>query len=536
MFLDKSLRKNQQYIAVWMSWQLENFDKNWGSRPGRVTYTYHRAEGDVKHYKVYRDTMGIQRKTGYHLVMDTKQEAVFEPYWALYRGQDSVHETSLAAPILYNDRFAGLAGIDISLDFIHKMVLNFKPFDKGYAFLVSNKGIYISHPEDSIIGRRFQDVNPDETKEYDLERKFASGQEVSFSAFHTDSGAELFVVFTPVVIGNTQTPWSLGVLVPLDVVMAKSKAVLMNTVIVGIAGFLLLTLVVMSIARRIYKNINKGVLFADSISQGNLKTTIDIESGDEIGMLGTSLSQMAAHLHEVITNVQTESGNVNRFSQSLIDTSESLNTMVSEQNRATDDVSESIDNIATNLIQAGKNAETTFQIAQSASKIIADGSHLADQTAETVRKISEKIAIITDIASQTNIPALNAAIEAARAGEHGKGFAVVAAEVRKPAARSSEAAAQIIDISNQGVELSDKNKAMLLQLVPEIQKTSELVNHIVKNTQAQTMNADQIRQAIQKLKRLSEANQNQSEQMSKKAEEFSGIADRMNEVTGYFTT
>jgi methyl-accepting chemotaxis protein len=534
--LHNSLLKNQQYIAVWMSWQLEQFDKNWGRRPGRVTHTFHRAEGDIKNYKIYRDTTGIQRKTGYHMVMDTKREGVFEPYWALYRGNDSIHETTLAAPVLLDGKFVGLAGIDISLEFIHKMVLDFKPFDKGYAFLVSNKGVYVSHPHDTIIGRKFQDVNPDETTEYELDKKIAAGQEVSFSAFHTDTGAELFVVFSPVTIGNTQTPWSLGVLVPLEVVMEKSKAVLFNTVIVGIIGLLLLALVVMLIARGIYRNINKGVQFANTISQGKLNTTINIESNDEIGLLGTTLAHMAEHLREVITNVQAETDNVTRFSQSLIASSENLSNVISEQNSATDDVSESIDAIASNLVQAGKNAETTFQIAQTASKIIADGSQLADQTADTVRKISEKIAIITDIASQTNILALNAAIEAARAGEHGKGFAVVAAEVRKLAARSSEAAAQIIDISKQGVDLSGKNKAMLLQLVPEIQKTSELVHQIVKNTHTQTLNADQIRQAIQKLKRLSEANQAQSEQMSQKAEDFSNIADRMNDVTGYFTT
>ncbi len=93
--------------------------------------------------------------------------------------------------------------------------------------------------------------------------------------------------------------------------------------------------------------------------------------------------------------------------------------------------------------------------------------------------------IIEEIARQTNLLALNAAIEAARAGEHGKGFAVVAAEVRKLAERSQVAAGEIGKLSSSSVDVAENAGAMLNRLVPDIQKTSELVQEISASSKEQ---------------------------------------------------
>ncbi len=533
--LENTLIENPNYMAVWMSWQLEHYTNWWGKRPGRVTYTYHRARGTIEHYKIFRDTTGIRKRTNYHHIMDSRQEAIFEPYWAAYQGKDSILETSFGCPILKDGNFMGIAAIDIALKDIHNLISTFKPFGKGYAFLVSNTGIYVSHPEDSIIGKRFQDVNPDETKEFQLDKRIERGEEFSFSAYHTYTGEELFVVFTPIKIGKTITPWAIGVLVPLETVMAKSKSMIHTTVIVGMISLIFLTVVVWFILRSIYGGISNLLHFSNRISRGDLRGEIDIRTNDEIQTLAENLLQMADYLKKTVINLKDESLSISAFNEELLASSRDLSRVVQQMNSIMEKVSSSVDEIVINLHQTHRNAESTQKIAFNAVTGIEEGTSLAKETADKVQLINEKVAIITELASQTNLLALNAAIEAARAGEHGKGFSVVAAEVRKLAVKSAEAAAQIVEIVKGGVDASNKNQEKLQILLPEIIKTGELVKQIADSTQLQLKNSEQIRQAIVALKEVANVNSRQSEQLSSKADDFANTSQRMKDIADMFS-
>ena len=139
-----------------------------------------------------------------------------------------------------------------------------------------------------------------------------------------------------------------------------------------------------------------------------------------------------------------------------------------------------------------------------------------------------------EIARQTDMLALNAAIEAARAGEHGKGFAVVAAAVRRPAERSAEAAGEISKLSVNSVEVAEKAGRLLSQIVPDIQKTSQLVQEITAASNEQNAGADQINTAIQQLNQVVQQNASASEEMSSTAEELSSQALQLQETIVFF--
>ena len=153
-----------------------------------------------------------------------------------------------------------------------------------------------------------------------------------------------------------------------------------------------------------------------------------------------------------------------------------------------------------------------------------------------MKEIANKISIIEEIARQTNLLALNAAIEAARAGEHGKGFAVVAAEVRKLAERSQKAAGEINQLSATTLKVTEKSGEMLDKLVPDIQRTAELVQEITAASKEQDTGAEQINKALQQLEQVIQQNASASEEMASTTEELTGQSDQLVSALAFFHT
>jgi methyl-accepting chemotaxis protein len=151
-----------------------------------------------------------------------------------------------------------------------------------------------------------------------------------------------------------------------------------------------------------------------------------------------------------------------------------------------------------------------------------------------MKEIAEKINIIEEIARKTDLLALNAAVEAARAGEHGKGFAVVASEVRKLAERSQTAAAEISRLTVDGVKTADGAGQLLAKLVPDIQKTAELVREISAASVEQSTGAGQVNKAMQQLDQVIQQNAATSEEMASTAEELSSQAEVLQSAIAFF--
>ena len=125
-------------------------------------------------------------------------------------------------------------------------------------------------------------------------------------------------------------------------------------------------------------------------------------------------------------------------------------------------------------------------------------------------------------------------IEAARAGEHGKGFAVVASEVRKLAERSQIAAGEISELSVSSVEVAEKAGSMLSGILPDIQKTAELVQEINASSKEQDTGAQQINKAIQQLDQVIQQNASASEEMASTAEELSSQSAQLQSTIAFF--
>ncbi len=319
--------------------------------------------------------------------------------------------------------------------------------------------------------------------------------------------------------------------------------------IVIVIGVILAATISYYTTRSISIPLNEAVALNNRLSEGDLTVEIKIERKDEIGSLQEAMLKMTEKLKTIISEVKTASTNVASGSQEISSSaselsaaSERLSQGAAEQASSAEEISSSMEQMVSNIRQNADNALSTEKIAVKSATSAKDGGDAVYQTVAAMKEIAEKISIIEEISRQTDLLALNAAIEAARAGEYGKGFAVVASEVRKLAERSKKSANEISKLSISSVQIAEKANEMLTAIIPDIQRTSELVQEISAASNEQNSGANQINKAVQQLDEIIQQNASASEEMSSSTEqiastteELASQAEQLQAVMEFFT-
>jgi methyl-accepting chemotaxis protein len=273
---------------------------------------------------------------------------------------------------------------------------------------------------------------------------------------------------------------------------------------------------------------------ATEIAAGNL--TVKVRERSPGDKLMQAMASMVSGLAEVVSNIQTVADQVMSGSEELSASAEELSQGTTAQSASVEEVSASMEQMSANIKQNSDNAQQTEKMALKAAQDGKQGGSAVAETVKAMKVIAGKISIIEEIARQTNLLALNAAIEAARAGEHGKGFAVVASEVRKLAERSQGAAAEINELAGSSVQVAENAGNMLMKIVPDIQKTADLVQEINAASNEQSTGAGQINKAVQQLDQVIQQNASASEEMASTAVELLSQAEQLINTIVFFKT
>lgn len=274
----------------------------------------------------------------------------------------------------------------------------------------------------------------------------------------------------------------------------------------------------------------------NALSNGDLTHTVKVDSNDEIGHMAANINTMTQKVKDAINAIIVGSENIYSSSQEMSDTSLIISEGANKQSASTQEVTSAIEEMAATIIQTSDNAHTTEKIAENALKNIHLTEEASFKSMEAMKNIAHKISIIDEIAFQTNILALNAAVEAARAGEQGKGFAVVAAEVRKLAERSSKAASEIDNVSHGAVAVSENATELLKNIIPDIQKTTELVREIASACGQQTSGIQQVNQSMQQLNDITTQYAASAEEMAATSKHLATEGNILKESVMYFKT
>ncbi len=309
------------------------------------------------------------------------------------------------------------------------------------------------------------------------------------------------------------------------------------TVAAAVSGGLFLLVYIYQAAlvnKQLIKPVKNSNRIGDNLARGYMQIDLPVNRHDEVGELYKSMHIMMNNFAGVIGKIKENGEKLSHASDNINATAHALSQNSSEQAAAVEETSSSLEQMTATITQNAENAHLTEDIAKKTSELSVQGGEAVAQTVRAMSDIAGAVGVIEEITYQTNLLALNAAIEAARAGESGKGFAVVAAEVRKLAERSQAEAQRIRDMVSDSLEVSQRAGELIETVVPEINRTAELVKEISAASMEQKGGVDQMNNAVAQLNQVAQSNAASAEELSGTSEEMADQTKVLRDILNAF--
>ena len=416
------------------------------------------------------DTTGWDARTRawYDLAKNSNHTNITEPYLDEYTGDIVI---SVVANLTDKGIFKGAFGGDLSLRNVSEALNTLTFNNAGYAFLVSEGGSIISHPDERYNGKNYNQLFSG--------RSLALNKQIQ--QIEVD-GQQRWVSFTALE-GLRGMRWYIGVVIDADIVMADAKAMGLKTLFGGLLSVLISLVILAALMKKILLPITQlsKSLVAINNGNGDLTKRLPVISEDEFGDVAQQFNIFVANLQSTIGNVKNLASDVYQSNEKVNVQSEQASIELVQQLAELDQLSAAMNEMASSAVDVASNAQVAAHSANTADQETAVGVEIVSGATESINQLATQmetavesvvelanfskniesiLTVITSIAEQTNLLALNAAIEAARAGESGRGFAVVADEVRSLASRTQESTSEIrimIEQLQAGSRLAENN-------------------------------------------------------------------------------
>ena len=284
----------------------------------------------------------------------------------------------------------------------------------------------------------------------------------------------------------------------------------------------------------------QAAAIANAVANGDLSVRVDVREGDTTSVMA-ALANMCQNLSRLVGTVRSSSDTIVSGSTQISSGNADLSNRTEQQAAGLQETAASMEQFMSVVKQNADNARQAEKLAHDASSVAVHGGEVVGKVVATMQEITAEskqigdiVAVIDDIAFQTNILALNAAVEAARAGEQGRGFAVVASEVQALARRSATAAREIkalISTSTErvqaGAKLAADAGATMSEIVTQADKVAKLISEITAATAEQSTGIDQVNTAVAQLDHATQQNAALVQESAAAAASLSDMASQL---------